>query len=62
MKEDYVFAQFTTKMTEKSFDILTGNDSRIDNSDKKRDRAAGKAMILCLDKSGSMSGKPFIAL
>ena len=43
-------------MSEESFDEMLGQSGdKISSKD-------GKAMILCLDKSGSMSGTPMTAL
>ena len=58
LKEDYVFAQFSTQLTEKQYSDLTGITP---GSDEFRSHK-GRALILCLDKSGSMSGRPFEAL
>ncbi len=59
LKEDYAYAQLTTQMTEKAYNTLTGTTPQERETKKS---STGRAMILCLDKSGSMSGAPFSAL
>ena len=45
-------------MTGEAFKALTGAAEVVDVEQKRK----GRAMILCLDKSGSMSGRPYEAL
>jgi uncharacterized protein with von Willebrand factor type A (vWA) domain len=45
-------------MTGEAFKALTGAAAIVDVEQKRK----GRAMILCLDKSGSMSGRPYDAL
>ena len=60
LSDGYVQTQFSTEMTEEAYNNLTNttSDARIE-AQKKR---VGRTMILCLDKSGSMSGTPYDAL
>ncbi|CDW75354.1 UNKNOWN [Stylonychia lemnae] len=56
IRQDYVYAQISTQMKETDFNQLTGITPGETQS------ADGRALILCFDQSGSMSGKPFEAL
>lgn len=47
-------------MTDERYQSLTGTSANAQDLIKKR--SSGRAMILCLDKSGSMAGTPFKAL
>ncbi len=58
LKEDYVYAQLSSQLTEKDYQSLTGITPGADDFKSSK----GRAIILCLDKSGSMSGRPFEAL
>ena len=59
LPEDYVYAQFSAKMSDEEFTKLTGQKQ---NEDSIFKTSNGKAMFLCLDESGSMAGKPYEAL
>ena len=59
LKEGYVFAQLSTQMSGAQYQALTGITPGQDLVEVKK---KGRAMILCLDKSGSMAGRPFDAL
>ena len=56
LDETYICAQLSTQMTGQAFKNLTGDQG------SSRPLKQGRAMVLCLDKSGSMSGTPFKAL
>lgn len=57
LREDFAYAQFSIEMKESAYQGLTGQTAgKVERSSK------GRAMILCLDSSGSMSGTPFKAL
>lgn len=58
LKEDYVYAQLSSQLSEKEYQSLTGITAGADDFKSSK----GRALILCLDKSGSMSGTPFKAL
>ena len=57
LKEDYVYAQLSSQLTQSNYQGLTGITPGQASRSLK-----GKGLILCLDKSGSMAGKPFEAL
>ena len=57
--KDYLCVQLSTKMTGDQYQALTGI---IPGQELLQSRNKGRAMILCLDKSGSMAGRPFTAL
>ena len=54
--KDQVCVQLTAKLTGAEYQARTGIDPGAEFLQQ------GRAMILCLDKSGSMAGKPFQAL
>jgi len=59
LKEGYAYAQISAKFSGYQYHKLSGvtpGQELIVNKSK------GRAMVLCLDKSGSMSGRPFEAL
>ena len=53
-------AQFSTQMSAGKFKELLG--AQVNDEELKKMKKMGRAMILCLDKSGSMSGTPYNAL
>lgn len=55
----HVCVQLSSKMTGADYQARTGILQGVDTSESKK---KGRAMFLCLDKSGSMSGRPFTAL
>ena len=57
----YVNAQLSTEMTGAKFRSLT-NSAVIDEAAERERRRIGRALIICLDRSGSMSGKPYEVL
>jgi len=57
----YVNAQFSTEMTGAKFRQLT-DSVVIDEAAQRERRRIGRALVLCLDRSGSMSGSPYNAL
>lgn len=56
-----VYAQFSTEMTGANFRQLT-QSGVIDEAAQRQRRRIGRAIIMCLDRSGSMSGTPYNAL
>lgn len=59
--DGYVCAQLSTQMSAEEYKKLLSNEV-IDEAAMKAQKRVGRAMILCLDKSGSMSGTPYNAL
>ena len=57
--KDYICVQLSTKMTGAEYQALTGV---MPGQEILENRNKGRAIILCLDKSGSMAGRPFNAL
>ena len=57
----YVNAQLSTEMTGAKFRSLT-DSAVIDEAAERERRRIGRALIICLDRSGSMSGKPYEVL
>jgi hypothetical protein len=57
----YVNVQLSTEMTGAQFQALT-NNGIIDEKAEREKRRLGRALILCLDRSGSMAGAPYNAL
>lgn len=57
----YVNAQLSTEMTGAKYRALT-NSVVIDEAAERERRRIGRALIICLDRSGSMSGSPYNAL
>ncbi len=57
----YVNAQLSTEMTGAKYRQLT-DSVVVDEAAERERRRIGRALILCLDRSGSMSGTPYNAL
>ena len=57
----FVSAQLSTEMTGAQFRNMT-NSAVIDEAAERERRRIGRALVLCLDRSGSMSGAPYTAL
>ena len=53
--------QLSTQMTGEEYRSLIGG-AQVDEIAEKERKRIGRALILCLDKSGSMSGTPYNAL
>ena len=60
LKEDYVYCQLSTKLTGRKYQALTGVTPGQELAGPTK--AKGRAMVICLDKSGSMAGRPYTAL
>jgi hypothetical protein len=60
LRDGYAYCQLSTALSGSEYQSLTGivPGQELIQSNKKK----GRAMILCLDKSGSMAGRPFEAL
>eukprot|EP00347_Sterkiella_histriomuscorum_P012111 403369855 len=58
LKEDYIYAQLSTQIPERQYQALTG----ITPGEVQSRSSKGRSLILCFDKSGSMSGMPYTAL
>jgi hypothetical protein len=57
--KDHVCVQLSAKLTGAEYQARTGINA---GAELLEEKANGRAMLLCLDKSGSMAGKPFQAL
>lgn len=58
LRDDYVYAQLSAELSESHYQELTG----ITPGEKSKNSSKGRLLVLCLDKSGSMSGSAFTAL
>jgi uncharacterized protein with von Willebrand factor type A (vWA) domain len=60
LDETYVCAQLSSQMTGAAYSAIT--ETKPDSIEAKKQKRKGRGLFLCLDKSGSMSGTPFMAL
>jgi len=60
--DGYVQTQISTQMTGSAYRNLIQEKGEIDLVAQRQRKRQGRALILCLDKSGSMSGTPYNAL
>ena len=60
--DGYVQTQLSAQMTGSAYRNLIQEKGEIDVAAQRERKRAGRALILCLDKSGSMSGTPYNAL
>lgn len=60
--DGYVQTQMSTQMTGSAYRNLIQEKGEIDLVAQRQRKRLGRALILCLDKSGSMSGTPYNAL